>query len=579
MLNKDALFSRFPALQRLTRLPLPLLLAGGAALAAGLVVLLLWSRAPAYKVLFADLDDREGGAIVAALTTLNVPYRFSDNGGAILVPASSVHEARLALAGQGLPHSGNVGFELLDKTKFGASEFTEQLSYQRALEGELGNSIQSIHVVQRARVHLALPRESLFLRDRQPPSASVLVTLYPGRSLNDAQVAAIAWLVASSVPKLQADKVSVVDQHGRMLSKNGSQLDAHHDHQSLLHEVEAHTERRILNVLVPLVGAANVRTQVSAELDFSQREQTAEVYRPNQEPGQAAIRSLQTHDAVQAAGARAAGIPGALSNQPPGPVKAPIANAAAGGKGNGNDAAVTAQATMPQQHDSTTNFEVDRTIRHQKEMPGTIKRLSVAVVLNNVQEMSQTRSATRPESEDEQDDDKDTGEEKPNEKTAQPLSAEKLAELTRLVKDAMGYSDARGDSVSIVNSPFAPEPVNEISFWKDPDNRDLALQIGRWLLYLVACGWLWLSVLRPWLRQMKNAASPDVRQSGQGTFNATVGGRTAADAAGQSTTEQQKAELVRHEENLEHARKLATKDPRAVAMVMRTWMEKNDATS
>jgi len=561
MLNKDAFFAKFPALQRLTQLPLPLLLAGGAALAAGLVVLLLWSREPAYKVLFADLDDREGGAIVAALTSMNVPYRFSDNGGAILVPASNVHEARLTLAGQGLPHSGNVGFELLDKTKFGASEFTEQLSYQRALEGELGNSIQSIHAVQRARVHLALPRESLFLRDRQPPSASVLVTLYPGRSLNDAQVAAIAWLVASSVPKLQADKVSVVDQHGRMLSKNGNQLDAHHDHNRLLHEVEAHTEQRILNVLVPLVGAANVRAQVSAELDFSQREQTAEVYRPNQEPGQAAIRSLQTHDAVQAAGARAAGIPGALSNQPPGPVKAPIANAAAG-KGNG--AADYAQATAPQQHDSTTNFEVDRTISHQKEMPGTIKRLSVAVVLNNVQEVSE------PQPESQEDGDDDTNEKNTNETTAQPLSAEKLAELTRLIKDAMGYSDARGDSVSIVNSPFAPEPVTEISFWKDPDNRDLALQIGRWLLYLAACGWLWFSVLRPWLRQMKNAASP---ASGQGSH------ATASEHPTASAAEQQNAELLRHEENLEHARRLAAKDPRAVAMVMRTWMEKNDATN
>jgi len=563
MLNKEAafakFFARFPILQRLTALPLPLLLAGGAALAAGLIVLLLWSRAPAYKVLFANLDDREGGAIVAALGSMNVPYRFSDNGGAILVPASNVHETRLALAGQGLPHSGNVGFELLDKTKFGASEFTEQMSYQRALEGELGNSIQSIHAVQRARVHLALPRESLFVRDRQPPSASILVTLYPGRSLNDAQVAAIAWLVASSVPKLQVENVSVVDQHGRMLSKNGGQIDAHHDHQRLLTEVEARTEQRILNVLVPLVGAANVRAQVSAELDFSQREKTAEVYRPNQEPGQAAIRSLQTHDSVQAAGQRAAGVPGALTNQPPGPVRAPI-TATAAGNANAANAAPTSQ-----QHDNTTNFELDRSITHQKDMPGSIKRLSVAVVLNNIQQAPARKNGQEGNEADSNTDDQDS--EDNSAAQTQPLSAEKLDELTRLIKDAMGYSEARGDSVSLVNSPFAPETTNQTSFWQDPDNRELALQLGRWLLYLLVGGVLWFSLIRPWLRQRIAVSRSGVAvQDGQ-------------DGSQPSAAQAEHADIVRHEEQLERVRKLALKDPRAVAMVMRIWMEKNDANS
>jgi len=505
--------------------------------------------------------------VVAALEQMNVPHRFSDKGGAILVPEQRVHEARLALAGQGLPRSGNVGFELLDKTRFGASEFTEQLSWQRALEGELGNTIQSIHSVQRARVHLALPRESLFLRDRQPPSASVLVTLYPGRDLDAAQVAAIAWLVSSSVPKLQVDRVSVVDQNGRMLSANGSQLDAHHDHQQLVREVEAHTGQRILHVLTPLVGAANVRVQVSAELDFSQREQTAEVYRPNQEPGQAAVRSLQRHDAQQSANPLPAGIPGALTNQPPGPVRAPITAAPGRAGAAGAGANANAAALLPQQHDSTINYEVDRTIRHQKDMPGSIKRLSVAVVLNNVQD---TGSGQPIQDKDPQDNAQAAADENDAGANAapQPLPDAQLAQLTQLVKDAMGYAETRGDSVSIVNSAFVVEPVVKPAFWQDPDARELALQFGRWLLYLLAGVWIWFGLARPWLKQQKQ--NRETRQANAALAQGGTG-------IGQPTPTRHD-EIARHEENLERARKIAGKDPRAVAMVLRDWMGKNNAT-
>ena len=542
MTQKESLATRIPALGRLLALPLPILLGIGAAVVAAVAVLLLWAGQPKYQVLFAGIEDRDGGAIVNALAQMNVPYRFSDNGAAILVPASRVHEARLSLAGQGLPRSGNIGFELLDNARFGASEFSEQLSYQRALEGELGNSIQSINSVQHARVHLAMPRESLFLRDRHPPSASVLLTLYPGRSLSETQVAAIAWLVSSSVPKLPVENVSVVDQNGRLLSSPEGQAQHQHDLQSQVREIELRTEERILTLLAPLVGKANVRAQASAELDFAQREQTDETYRPNQGIGQEAVRSKQLRTAEQNTDDLPNGIPGALSNQPPGPVSAPITTqpTPAAAAPQSAPASPPGNATHPQSlhQDATYNYEVDRSISHTKGMPGSIKRLSVAVVLNDVPDTDG----------------------KP-----QPLSTEDIDKLTRLVKDAMGYSEERGDSVSVINSRFSStDTTHNPPFWQDPSNQHMALELGRYLLYLLIALFMWFKLLKPGLRylaqQVPPAPSPVPPEAAAGM---------AADA------QRRAAEMSRYEDNLTVARTMAEKDPRAVAMVMRSWMEKN----
>src|SRR5690606_3597850 len=248
----------------------------------------------------------------------------TENGTAILVPAEKVHETRLQLAQQGLPRSGEAGFEIIDQTRFGASQFTEQVNFQRALEGELASSIQALNAVQHARVHLALPRETLFVRDRQPPSASVLLTLYPGRMLSESQVAAISWLVSSSVPNLAADNVSVVAQNGRLLTAPAGTGNGDSARRDLASEIETRTVRRILTLLNPIVGTGNVRAQVSADVDFAQREQTSEVYRPNQLPGQAAVRSQQTSSSLQNGGQAPEGVPGALTNQPPPDPVAPI---------------------------------------------------------------------------------------------------------------------------------------------------------------------------------------------------------------------------------------------------------------
>ncbi|CUI95330.1 flagellar basal-body MS-ring/collar protein FliF [Achromobacter xylosoxidans] len=550
-----SLLAKFPVLEKIRALPKPVLLGAAAALVALIVAVAMWSSEPKYKVLFSNLDDRDGGAIVTALGTMNVPYKYNDTGTALLVPADRVYDARLQLASQGLPRGGSVGFELMDNARFGASQFAEQINYQRGLEGELARSIESMHTVQHARVHLAMPRQSLFVRERQPPTASVLLNVYPGRSLSDAQVSAISWLVASSVPELTAENVSIVDQNGRLLSAptgEGRGMDA--DQMRMVRETEQRTVERILTILNPLVGPGNVHAQASAEMDFSRREETSEVYRPNQEPGQAAIRSQQTSESNQRGINPAQGVPGALSNQPPANAQAPIANppqtqpprpgqpqqqgqqqqqqqqtaTGAGAQGAGG--------TVSDRRDATTNYEVDRTISHIKQPVGMLKRLSVAVVVNYVR-------------------DKD-GE-------PQALPPEELSKLTNLVREAMGYSESRGDSLNLVNSQFNDGPP-AVPMWRDPEMISLFKTILAWLVGGVLALWLYRKVRRSVGDYLYPPVDPEVAEAER-----IEAQREAQDLARAKETD-------RYQDNLERARTMANKDPRAVAMVLRTWMTKDE---
>lgn len=547
-----SLLAKFPVLEKIRALPKPILLGAAAALVALIVAVAMWSSEPKYKVLFSNLDDRDGGAIVTALGSMNVPYKYNDTGTALLVPADRVYDARLQLASQGLPRGGSVGFELMDNARFGASQFAEQINYQRGLEGELARSIESMHTVQHARVHLAMPRQSLFVRERQPPTASVLLNVYPGRSLSDAQVSAISWLVASSVPELTAENVSIVDQNGRLLSTptgEGRGMDA--DQMRMVRETEQRTVERILTILNPLVGPGNVHAQASAEMDFSRREETSEVYRPNQDPGQAAIRSQQTSESNQRGINPAQGVPGALSNQPPANAQAPIANppqtqpprpgqpqqqgqqqqqttTGAGAQGAGG--------TVSDRRDATTNYEVDRTISHIKQPVGTLKRLSVAVVVNYVRDKDGELAALPPE---------------------------ELSKLTNLVREAMGYSESRGDSLNLVNSQFNDGPP-AVPMWRDPEMIALFKTILAWLVGGVLALWLYRKIRRSVGDYLYPPVDPEVAEAER-----IEAQREAQDLARAKETD-------RYQDNLERARTMANKDPRAVAMVLRTWMTKDE---
>lgn len=560
------MLSRIPGYNAIRSLPKVALIGLGAALVALVAGLLMWSRSPDYQVLFSNLDDRDGGAIVSALGQMNVPYQFNGTGTAILVPKERVHEARMQLAAQGLPRSGNAGFELLDQSRFGASQFNEQVTYQRALEGELANSIKAVHSVQEARVHLAMPRETLFVRDRQSPTASVVVSLYPGRSLTEGQVSAITWLVSSSVPNLAADKVSIIDQNGRLLTAPSGESGADSLQRNFVNDIEYRAVQRILTLLNPLVGAGNVRAQVTAEVDFSRREQTSEVYKPNQAPGQAAVRSQQTSSTLQRNPQQAQGVPGALSNQPPANATADIVNPPQGQEGQAQNAqgaqnaqtagnapnagandpslgSLAEQARLLQsagnaRNDATINYEVDRTISHVKGPMGQLSRLSVAVVVNYRN--------------------------KDNE--SQPLEQDELEKIRDLVKQAVGYSADRGDTLSVVNGLFNEQGETDPPFWKNPEYRELAMDMIKYLVFAFILFMAWRIVVNPIIQGLIQAkANADARVE-----------RQKEDKAREQAAEQRAAEMNRYEDNLNTARAMAHSDPRAVAMVLRSWLTKED---
>ena len=548
------LFSRVPGFDKIQNLARPVQLGLAAAAVALVVVAAMWSKGPTYTVLFSNLDDRDGGTIVSTLAQQNIPYQFSENGSAILVPKESVHEVRMQLAAQGLPRGGNVGFELIDQARFGASQFTEQVTYQRALEGELANSISAVHAVQEARVHLALPRESLFVRDRQERTASVLVTLHSGRSLSESQVSAITWLVSSSVPNLNAENVSVVDQNGKLLTMPSGEMGSDSLQRNFVNDIEHRSVQRILTLLNPILGAGNVRAQVTADVDFSRREQTSEVYRPNQRPGEAAIRSEQSSTSINNNSNPAQGVPGALTNQPPANAVAPIAVPNPDENDENADANPDAQpnlinqlntqanavsATGNARSDVTTNYEVDRTISHVKGPLGELKRLSVAVVVNYRQEDKDEFIA---------------------------IDETELANIRDLVMQAVGYSNERGDTISVVNSKFSDIPDNSVPFWKNNDYIELAMNLLKYLLIAVLFFVFWRIVVNPIIQGMIQASNEaEARREAN-----------ARDEQRQQVAKQQANDINRYEENLKTARAMAEKDPRAVAMVLRGWMSKSN---
>ncbi len=519
-------FMRLPAQQKLLSII-------ALALVAGLVMAgWTWTRAPTYAVLFSNLSERDGGSIITVLQQMNVPYKFTESGGAILVPQSQVHDVRLRLASQGLPKGGLVGFELMETQKLGLSQFIEQINYQRALEGELSRSIQSLAAVQGARVHLAMPKQSGFLRDEQKPSASVLVNLHGGRHLDPGQVAGIVHLVAASVPHLPTANVSVIDQNGNLLSSDkdhGRATGLDPTQLKYLQDLQASYVKRIESILSPLVGVGNVRAEVTAEVDFSQAEQVAETYKPNPAT-EGSVRSSQTSESATATPG-AAGVPGALSNQPPAPATAPITSPPA----PGTPGAGQANAPVNVRKDATVNYELDKTIKHVRQPVGAIKRLSAAVVVNQRRDVAADGKVS-----------------------FKPLTAKEMAQINDLVKEAIGYSKERGDTLNVANSPFAsgaPETVPDTPVWKNPTLVGWALDGLKYLAFAGLAGYLFFGVVKPFLRRlMERAATLPVAPPE--VFAASPGN-------------------IAYDQKVQVARDMARQEPKAVANVLKDWVGGN----
>jgi flagellar M-ring protein FliF len=519
-----------------------LLSAGIAAVIAVMAVFWIWSQSPKYKVVFSNFNDKDGGAIVAVLEQQNIPYKLADGGASILVPADLVYQTRLKLAAMGLPRGGNVGFELLENQKFGVSQFVEQVNFQRALEGELERSIQAISGVDGARVHLAIPKSSVFVRDAQKPTASVLVKLMQGRTLDQHQVSAIAHLISSSVPNLSLANVDIVDQNGNLLSdasKGGSKtLDA--NQLKYVENLQKNIVSRVQAIISPILGEKNVRAEANVEIDFSNTEEANEIYKPNQKPEVAVIRSLQTNESIVPSGSSNGGVPGALTNQPPANATAPLnttnnadpGGAAAGAGAGANNAA--AQNPMSTQRNSITNYEIDKTILFTQKSMGGVKRLSVAVVVNNKTDVdAEGKPSTRP------------------------LNDAEKQQIIDLAKQAMGFNEARGDSISVVNTPFTPikeADISELPVWKDPVYIEMAKNIGQIILGLAVLFVMYRKAIKPMLA---NLLAPD--EAPEIDHNLDENGRPIP-------------KLTPYQKDLKAVQALAKENPRAVADVVAGWV-------
>lgn len=541
-------FNELPAAKKMT------LAAAVAASIALIVGLFLWNSAPDYKVLFSNLSERDAGTVSTTLQQMNVPYKTEANG-TLLVPADQVYDLRFKLAAQGIPRGGAVGFEVMDSPKLGMTQFQEQLAFQRGLEGELARTIQSLAPVESARVHLAIPKPSVFIRDKQSPSASILVNLYPGRALDPGQVQSIVHLVSSSVPELSPNSVTVVDQAGNLLTAKTDGQSARGLNASQLEytkEMESYYVQRIEAIVAPMVGAGNVKAEVRADLDFSLDEATSETYKPNPLPDAQSIRSQQTVEDNNNGGNQAQGVPGALTNQPPGPATAPLT--APAGANAGPNVGAAGQGATSSRKENTVNFELDKTIRHVKEAQGRIKRLSVAVVVNH-------RAAVK---------DKEGKAGKP-----MPLSAQEMAQINSLVKETMGFSEQRGDTVNVVNAAFteAKEEL-DIPLWKDPDNVSLAKDLLKNLIIFGLAFYLVFGVLRPMLRELVKPPEP-VAEEGEAEGEAAVEGVLGEDGVlygpdGKAVT----APVDTYAEILAKVREFAKTNPKLTAEIVREWMAK-----
>lgn len=542
------------AVQGMDRLPffrqMGLMVGIAASVAIG-VAIVLWAQAPNLGVLFNGLDQKDSSAVVEALQKSGVKYKVDETTGAIMVPSRDLHGIRLNLASQGLPNGSAQGLESLQKESgFGTSQFIENARYLRAMEVELSRSIETLSNVQSVRVHLAIPKSSVFVRQRENPSAAVIVNLYPGRTLEEGQVSAITHMVSSSVPNLQSEQVTVVDQAGRLLTspKRSGDMQLSSDQFDYTKKMEQHFVDRIIDILSPVVGADGVHAQVTADLDFAVTEQTQELFNPDTP----ALRSQQASEESSGAG-DAGGIPGALSNQPPGAASVPQTT---GAQGQPGAAPAGGAAAGKSRSNSTTNYELDKTISHTRISPGRVNRLSVAVVIDDRLMPSGQR---------------------------RPHSPEEIDRLTQLVRDAVGISAQRGDTVSLTNLAFnspVVEPLPEPSFWEEPWFWDIAKQgvAGIAVMLLV------FGVLRPMMRNLsrKETVVTQTGTTGAGTAGGAAGERGEGAVAEDQlslTSKGPQALLAPTEKDREdiiaQARTFSDAEPGLVAQIVKGWVNED----
>jgi len=538
------------------------------------VAIVLWSQEPSYGRLYSEIGESDVSEILEILNKENIKYKVETGSGAIMVPMDQVSAVKLKLAAQGLPKSNSLGYELLDKEQgFGASKSVETVRFQRALEGEIARTVMSIQNVKTARVLLAIPVQSVFVRERKKPSASVIVNLYQGRSLDKGQVESIIHLVASSVPQLEAEQVTVVDQKGQLLNSNDSSAAGNLTSKQFEYKknIEEHLMGRIENILSPLVGGDGMRAQISADVDFTETDRTQEMFNPDLP----ALRSEQTSE-EQSTQSATQGVPGALSNQPTpaGAAPDPAATSAAP-VAPGSASATSTAAPGSLAKNATRNYELDKTITHTRLATGALRRLSVAVVVDD-RHVPQSDGTVK----------------------AQSYSQEDINRFSDLVKQAVGFDSSRGDQVTVTNVTFKIDELIEalpaIPVWEQGWFLDLMKQVAAVLVVL----FLLFGVLRPTMRslvgrdieekkavalaeaQEKAAAiGGSVRFNEQGAPVAVPAGQKNVSFAMPNEMEMQDLLLLdvpqSYEHRLEYVKRLVDDDSKVVAQVIKSWIKKD----
>ncbi|MGP9830852.1 flagellar basal-body MS-ring/collar protein FliF [Marinobacter sp. NSM] len=525
------------------------LMVGLAASVALGVAVVLWAQEPNYQPVVGDLSAYNPQDVTTILDSNGIKYRMDPRTGALLVPSNEVHNARLKLAAEGVTDRRTIGYELLDQDRgLGTSQFMETISYRRGLEGELARTIATMRGVRNARVHLAIPERSVFIRDAREPTASVFLEVFAGRRPEQEQIRAIVNLVAGSVPMMSREQVTVVDQNGNLLTGDETRANADQmkDQYEYTARVEDRLSRRVASMIAPIVGNGRFRTEVTADLDFSAVERAEELYNPEQQ----AVRSERELSEQRGAGANG-GIPGALSNQPPG--NATVPEQAAGQEGDGAPAAPPVNV----RRESTRNYELDRTVSYTRQQLGGIKRVTVALAVDDMK-------VVNPE----------TGQ-----VTYEPWPESELQRLSMLVRDAVGYSAARGDSVTVMNTAFSPEESVEFDtpgFWEQPWFWDLMKQVLAGLVILI----LVLGLLRPTLKSLSGAGTKERGDESDGGGYGGLDGIEGGDALRDAMSAQDDLLLPgatdSYDRQLNALKGLIAEDPARVAQVMRQWVNVDD---
>ena len=529
-----------------------LLGAGTAGLLAMLVVLALWTRqVPMVQLFSHSLPESEAGAVVDQLNKMGEGYELSPLGQRIMVPAARVNELRMRLATQGLPKSAPSGYELFDKQSFGQSQLQERTNLQRALGSRLEQQIATISSVQSVKVMVALPHQNGFYREQEKPSASVALTLVPGRLLERGQIAGIVHMTAMAVPGLAPGGVTLTDQDGNWLTQPEAEgrSDLTQQQRAHLRETEARLLKRVTDILEPALGPDNLRATVTAELDFNQLESTREAYGPNQGNDKAAIRSQRSLDAAGSSAPQPSGVPGAASNQPGAAATAPITGAAAA-----LQPAQTGMTGNGARRESQINYELDKRVEMMRNAVGSIKRVNVAVLVNH---RVTTDAKGKPSS--------------------AALAPEELEKLTALVQEAVGYNKDRGDSVRVVNIPFRSDPKAEpeaLPFWKQPWLLDLVRAGGVPAALTLVALMLLFGVVRPALAPEKVAPVPDSPAPG---LDAVVGGPEALPGPDDANAAPLALAGPDTDKQLAQARALARSNPLAAATILRSWFTDAEA--